>query len=618
MEEDAMKNSQRFLALFLCLILCFSIVPVTVFAEDLDDAFLLEILGDVEPEAVPEEDAAPVFFEEAVPVTEEPADEAFIPEVPEEADEAEATEPEVTAEPAEPEFVLESDAEPSLLPETFEEPSADAEEELFVIQDIEEAAAGAEEAAERVAPALPECWNQHFVSSLDFSVSSDDLLEGYMAEALYGEAVPSGMGPGLAKKNFGARLKGNDARVYKAAKAGIAKVANGKRTSTNFSFSAKKLFGKSVFTETQLNNGAISVDWNAVFAALYYDSPYEVYWMERIAGIWSYTSGDDVWTGEAWDFSNVKFHVVFCVTDEYSNGKKTTVTYGSDTYKLPTGVKTSTATRVKKAVTNAKAIVSNASGLGDVAKLKRYATKICSLVYYDEYDNTYSGDAHQLINIFDGDPDTNVLCEGYSKGFQYLCDLTKFDRKIACYILTGTVDFGDGNGSCGHMWNAVTMDNGKNYLVDVTNSDGYGLDGRFNNECYLRKATKGSASTGYTIKTKSGQKWRYEYDQFCKDATTAAARTITKKTYLTSPLIKSLTNADSGIKITWTKISEATSYRVMRKVGTGSWKEIKETTSTSFTDKNVKVSKKYKYAVVAVKGSVTSGKAPVKSITRKR
>ncbi len=60
------------------------------------------------------------------------------------------------------------------------------------------------------------------------------------------------------------------------------------------------------------------------------------------------------------------------------------------------------------------------------------------------------------------------VCQGYAEAFKLICDF----YKIPCVCLTGTANGG------GHMWNAVQMDDGKWYLVDVTwddQTDSYGV-----------------------------------------------------------------------------------------------------------------------------------------------
>ena len=84
---------------------------------------------------------------------------------------------------------------------------------------------------------------------------------------------------------------------------------------------------------------------------------------------------------------------------------------------------------VTAAVANANAIVDKYAGNTDWEKLNAYRTEICRLVSYDRSaaeGGVAYGDPWQLVYVFDGDPNTNVVCEGYSKAFQYLCDLSAF------------------------------------------------------------------------------------------------------------------------------------------------------------------------------------------------
>lgn len=99
------------------------------------------------------------------------------------------------------------------------------------------------------------------------------------------------------------------------------------------------------------------------------------------------------------------------------------------------------------------------------------------------------------VNLcFDGDDSTNVVCEGYSKAFQYLCDLSD----ITCYTVTGMMNGGTGEGP--HMWNIVA-NNGKYYMADITNSDEgtVGEDGGL----FLDTPISGSISRGYIYATDS-------------------------------------------------------------------------------------------------------------------
>ena len=111
-------------------------------------------------------------------------------------------------------------------------------------------------------------------------------------------------------------------------------------------------------------------------------------------------------------------------------------------------------------------IVKEFQGYTETEKLYGYKEMICYLTSYNDdvtEDDEY-GDPWQLIYVFDGDDSTNVVCEGYSKAFQYLCDLSD----ITCYTVTGIMNGGTGEGP--HMWNIVA-NNGKYYMADITNSD---------------------------------------------------------------------------------------------------------------------------------------------------
>lgn len=79
--------------------------------------------------------------------------------------------------------------------------------------------------------------------------------------------------------------------------------------------------------------------------------------------------------------------------------------------------------------------------------------------------------------------------------------------------------------------------------------------------------------------------------------------------YVAAPKITSFKNITKGVYISWKKVSGASSYRVYRKTGDGSWKLIKKLNSKTlkFTDENVKSGVKYSYAIKAVSSGTISG-----------
>lgn len=198
---------------------------------------------------------------------------------------------------------------------------------------------------------------------------------------------------------------------------------------------------------------------NTLLDTLTAEFPYELYWFDVTEGILCSVSTYMIGNIEYFDAVRVKLSVI----DDY---KANNIAYTVDT------AKTSATT---SAISTAKSIVNANKNASDYDKLNAYRKAICDLVSYDYNAASHAngqcyGDSWQLIYVFDGDPRTNVVCEGYAKAFQYLCDLTTFnDPMIKCSTVSGL--FGEkGETGCSHMWNIVSV-NGKSYLADLTNCD---------------------------------------------------------------------------------------------------------------------------------------------------
>ena len=287
----------------------------------------------------------------------------------------------------------------------------------------------------------------------------------------------------------GSSLNAKDKELYDLLKTFVTEIAEGKRTNTVYvityddfpkTLTAAELGVTDCFSDE--GKAAIKAridalydyDTNAVFDALLSDCPYELYWYDKSSngGVGFHYAGSA--------YSGTRSQVTFKSVPSFTVTMTVAQDYGLRTgggYYNPNEVDRSLHDGIENVVTNAKAIVSAYQGKSDYEKLLGYSKEICDLVEYDDYaadnDDTPYGDPWQLINVFDENPATNVVCEGYSKAFKYLCDLSKFNSpKVECYLVTGTL--GGGTGAGAHMWNIVTMENGKNYLVDVTNSDSNG------------------------------------------------------------------------------------------------------------------------------------------------
>jgi len=196
-----------------------------------------------------------------------------------------------------------------------------------------------------------------------------------------------------------------------------------------------------------------------VMDAILLDHPYEMFWFNKTKG---YSCGySESATGEV-----LAGTISMSVAQAYAD---TAGTNDAEIgYLTPDSSKIAAAT---KAVQNANTIINGATGT-DIEKLQYFKEQICDRVSYDTASATNNsvpyGDPWQMIYVFDNNATTNVVCEGYSKAFQYLCDKAFPNGSVQCYTVTGNMNGGTGAGA--HMWNIVRVD-GKSYLVDITNCD---------------------------------------------------------------------------------------------------------------------------------------------------
>ena len=324
-----------------------------------------------------------------------------------------------------------------------------------------------------------------------------------------------------AKRAAGASLTGPALTLYTRLMEDISAVANGTKTSTAFSYTAADIYSKDEFTAEDLglsslvvfdeaaNEWRISPEANAGIAAvrnsveiltvldcLLADSPFELYWYDKTRGVYfGYPKIES--NGEKFFMiGNVTIQMI--VAEEYAVQGDESASFEVDS-KYGTGV--------NAAVTNAQTIVNRHRGKTDYARLAGYRDEICTLTGYN-YDAAYGenvpyGNPWQLIWVFDGDPETTVVCEGYAKAFQYLNELSG-DADVSVICVSGVMFDESGGGN--HMWNIVNMDNGKNYMADITNCD-IGETG--SDELFLVGYADGSVAEGYTFIDSYG--WTYEY-----------------------------------------------------------------------------------------------------------
>ena len=312
----------------------------------------------------------------------------------------------------------------------------------------------------------------------------------------------------------GIRLSGLEKQIYDELKAKITSVANETSTSTSFSITSnlselswtKEELGCEIMSGNSYTSEAKDalkkalyekVDISRIIKCLLADCPYELFWFDKTAS----TTYNYQFRGNTSRMYMTSLTYNFVVSEDYRSGSASD--YKVDSTKISVA---------NAALKNAKAIVNKYADKSDLEKLEAYRDEIHALSDYNAWAyGTAYGNPWQLIYVFDGDPSTKVVCEGYSKAFKYLCDLSDFDKNVYCYLASGYLIADNGPGR--HMWNVVFI-NGINYLVDITNCDAD------KPELFLAGGTSSPNHETHTIKWSSINSLKYQYredqsDLFC-------------------------------------------------------------------------------------------------------
>ena len=436
---------------------------------------------------------------------------------------------------------------------------------------------------------------------------SDELFAGYVEQVFYGGSSAFGTAAGR-------RLSGDSKRIYDALVPVLKQIAAGQRSSTAIRIGQPASSGGITYTPEVDVTFTDKVPSDAqvmnIVYALLSDLPYELYWFDKTSGFY--------YSPVVSSSGILKYlEIGFVVADNYKVND-----YKTDTSKTAAAA---------KAASNAQQILSRYASASDYDKLKGYSDTICELVSYD-YNAAHLGNFHeqidpwQLIHVFDGDTSTNVVCEGYSKAFLYLCDQSSFSGDTQCVTVGGWVNGG------AHMWNVVTMD-GSNYLVDVTNCDtGWDL--------FLVGAS-GSVTGGYSL-----QSLRYTYDSLTLNLWGVGSDSVLKLSAqdytphafgnwvqvlaptavsegreerscslcghtqtrtvdalgLSAPVVSVTVKTATGKPVVkWNAVADAQYYRIYRSTSkTGTYTYLKSTSSTSYTDTSAAAGKNYYYRVRAL------------------
>ena len=353
----------------------------------------------------------------------------------------------------------------------------------------------ADVSAEEAAPTVVEM-EEVVLDLSDMDLPDNDELFAAYVEREFDRAAGGMQSPVFYSSSHATRpLNDTEKKIYNALKTEIEKIANGTvhdtQINVTITWTAAELGGTDFSDATTRSRfTAAAGDWDItnVSKALLADCAYELYWYDKTQGVSvpSYTIAPPASGGTATQSYTVKFYVAKAYSA--ANAVKTYVTR-------------SDLSAVNAAVSKAGNIVTTYAGKSDDEKLDGYFAEIRTLVDYN-YDalaeGTLYGDPWQMIYVFDNDPTTKVVCEGYAKAFQYLCE--KSSPQIKCYNVTGKMNGGD------HMWNVVEQ-GGTRYLVDVTNCDdgekdgstlyGYGYMAN-PRDCYLYMKTGSPSTDGKT------------------------------------------------------------------------------------------------------------------------
>ncbi len=342
-------------------------------------------------------------------------------------------------------------------------------------------------------------------------------------------------------------------------------------------------------------------DVRTAIIALIRDYPEYFYWFSSRWGV-----------GGPYDNAGKSFAVQLGISDSYSNDNGQTF----DTAKIK---------RAQTALNNAKAFASKCRNLPAYKKIYAFSEEIARLNVYDQDAadsyNLYGSlglnypdidcTPWSLINVFDNDPSTNVVCEGYSKSMQYLCDLSG----ITCYLAAGS----------GHMWNIVVLD-GVSYHVDVTFAD-TGLNDDIaamkKYHPFILKGAKysdGQSVTMYTNTPVLINTSTYTYEEDTLKLIPAKIRKVSTKDY--APVyIPKVTNfkatvGSNNVKLTWSKNIKASQYKIWYSANNGkNWTGVCTTKNNSVTTYNVKGLKAntaYTFRIKAITSSSESGYTDVK------
>lgn len=345
--------------------------------------------------------------------------------------------------------------------------------------------------------------------SVDYIEESDYIDIGENSDTLLSEYMLDGSGIALISSDYnGDKLAGINSCIYSQLKPYIEEIASAELTSTDLAFVISKNILpdlKFYASDLGITSSSTKAEVDSALSKAFYqhfnmalvlrscirDCPYEMFWFGnkyKLARGFKYRRETDSDGNIYYSITELSLKYRLSVSVDYANQgilDEDGNYYHTDYNKMIS---------IQNAINNANNIVSAAFGMSDLEKLDYYRQQICDLVSYDYNTSSLSyGNPWQIIYVFDGNPDTKVVCEGYAKSFQYLCDQSDFSSDLYVYCVSGSFKYSGSSGG-GHLWNIVHYD-GENYLVDLTNCDGAVPSTKL----FMANPIQGSVDDGYTF-----------------------------------------------------------------------------------------------------------------------
>lgn len=294
-------------------------------------------------------------------------------------------------------------------------------------------------------------------------------------------------------------------------------VTAGQRTSTTFDIDAPRLLGKNEWTvddygyepvemwcgkmdiATRFDNqvdAEIAIHCHRILNVLRNEKPSIMAWQDQ----YSYPYVEIEWNKEQRDgkwFVSIASAKVSCdVTADCSDGVWQ--------------VSPSSIELVRRCVDRAQGIVNRHNGETPRRKVQSYCDEIYDLTSYDHsapHGGIYYTTNHPwtFTSVFDDNPATLTVCEGYAKAYKLLFELAG-DDSVKCHVLLGYDASSKGREK--HTWCSIQMPDGKNYLADITNNQPCAIGcGKL-----LAVPASGSVEDGYSVNCGKGGTINYIYD----------------------------------------------------------------------------------------------------------